>query len=176
MASCNASLSLYCLLRSDGIGHDGTTRAKGLLRTDRRIARGLMFNLGIEFGTEQHNDGRYPQPNAPGIPAWPPRTARAQYLALTSVRWTLIFFTRDSVSCVFGSVTVRTPSLNSRWPCPYALPTASRRSRKIHSGIKASALMATRAASENERGRQLATFRGIEQKNKNRVAFVISLI
>jgi hypothetical protein len=22
-----------------------------------------MFHLGIEFGTEQHNDGRYPQPN-----------------------------------------------------------------------------------------------------------------
>jgi hypothetical protein len=46
------------LLRSDGIGHDRTTLAKGFLRTDRRIARGLMLNLGIEFGTEQHNDGR----------------------------------------------------------------------------------------------------------------------
>jgi len=36
---------------------------KRFLRADRRIARGLMFNLGIEFGTEQHDDGRYPQPN-----------------------------------------------------------------------------------------------------------------
>ena len=56
---------LLRLLRSDGIGHDRATLAKGLIRTDRRIARGLMFNLGIEFGTEQHNDGRYPQPNHP---------------------------------------------------------------------------------------------------------------
>ena len=51
------------LLRSDGIGHDRATLAKGLIRTDRRIARGLMLNLGIEFGTEQHNNGQYPQPN-----------------------------------------------------------------------------------------------------------------
>ena len=41
---------LLRLLRSDRIGHDRATLAKGLIRTDRRIARGLMFNLGIEFG------------------------------------------------------------------------------------------------------------------------------
>ena len=41
------------LLRSDGIGYDGSTRAERLLRADRRVARGLIFDLGVEFDTEE---------------------------------------------------------------------------------------------------------------------------
>jgi hypothetical protein len=33
-------------------------RAPWLLRTDRRVARGLIFDLGVEFDTEQRDDGR----------------------------------------------------------------------------------------------------------------------
>ena len=32
-------------------------RAPRLLRADRRVARGLIFDLGVEFDTEQRDDG-----------------------------------------------------------------------------------------------------------------------
>jgi hypothetical protein len=46
------------LRRTDGVGHDRAADAERPFGSDRRIARGLVLNLGIELRADQHHDGR----------------------------------------------------------------------------------------------------------------------
>jgi hypothetical protein len=49
--------------RPDGVGHDCATASKRLFRADGRIVRGLMFDLGVQFGAEEDDDGGDPHPH-----------------------------------------------------------------------------------------------------------------
>src|SRR5437764_2963902 len=49
--------------RADGIGHDRTARAERLCRSDRRIARSLVLDLGIQLGANQHHGDGKPHPH-----------------------------------------------------------------------------------------------------------------
>ena len=51
------------LRSANRVGHDRAAGAEWLVRADGRIPRGLVLDLGIELGADQHDDGREPQPN-----------------------------------------------------------------------------------------------------------------
>jgi hypothetical protein len=49
--------------RSDGVGHDGATRAEGLIAGDGRIAGRLVLNFRVQLRPEQNDDRGDPHPH-----------------------------------------------------------------------------------------------------------------